>query len=180
MKKVMKNFGSIVVCLIEILVGVLLLVDPVGFTAGIIIAIGGVLTVSGIVMTINYFRTDAEEARARQGLVKGLFAIIAGVFCIFQSKWFIAVFPVLTILYGAATLIAGLFKVQLTVDLLRLKRKKWGWAAFSAILTLVAAFIIICNPFSSTVVLWTFTAVMLMVEAVLDIISVIVTSLKNE
>lgn len=71
-----------------------------------------------------------------------------------------------TILYGIATLINGLFKVQITVDLLRSQWSRWGWAAISTMLTILAAIIILMNPFTSSLVLWTFIAITLIVEAI--------------
>ena len=41
----------------------------------------------------------------------------------FRSGWFIAAFPVLTMLYGVATLVTAFGKLQWTADLLRLKHK---------------------------------------------------------
>ena len=43
----------------------------------------------------------------------------------------------------------------------------------SAALTIVCAVIILYNPFSSTAVLWTFIAITLIVEAVVDVIATI-------
>ena len=57
-----RNLGSVAMSLAEIVVGILLLVNPVGFTSGIIIAFGIVLMLMGISTTIKYFRTEPEEA----------------------------------------------------------------------------------------------------------------------
>lgn len=174
MKSLKQNANSIFLCLFELLVGVLLLIDPVGFTSGIIVAAGIVLLVLGLIKVIKYFRADMQEAAAGQLLVKGLVSLLFGCFCVFRSQWFIATFPLLTIIYGVATLVAGLGKVQLCVDLLRRKNKKWFLAAISAVVSIVLAVVIIRSPFASTAVLWTFTGISLIVEAVLDVITLIV------
>lgn len=62
MKFLKNNIGSIVSCLMEILVGILLLINPVGFTSGIIIGAGFVLLVTGLISVIKYFRTEPEAA----------------------------------------------------------------------------------------------------------------------
>ncbi|MGM9650464.1 MAG: DUF308 domain-containing protein [Faecousia sp.] len=64
------------------------------------------------------------------------------------------------------------------MDKIRLKLKKWYLTALSAILTIACAVVILCNPFSSTAVLWTFIAVILIVEAIVDIIAAIITKEK--
>ena len=179
MKTIRENMGGIITCFIEVLVGILLLVDPMGFTAGIIIALGALLMLAGIVRVIRYFRIDAGQAALEQSLALGLVYIIAGLFCVLNYKWFIVTFPVLTVLYGIVNLVSGLFKLQFTVDAIRMKAR-WGWTAFGAAVTLVFAVTILLNPFSSTIFLWTFTAVTLIIEAALDLLSIILVSRQKK
>lgn len=170
----MKNtLSGIVLCLFEILVGVLLLVNPVGFTSGIIIAAGVVLMISGLVSVIKYFRTPAWEACAGQSLTKGLIGLLLGAFCAFRSGWFVATFPVLTLLYGVVILITGLAKLQWMADTIRMKKQRWFLAGISALLSIVCGAIIISSPFGTMAVLWAFTGIALIAEAVFDIIVLI-------
>ena len=173
--KIRTKISSIVLALCEIVVGILLLVNPVGFTTGIIIFLGIVLLIMGLVSTVQYFRMEPEEAALKQGLTRGCLEILAGLFCVLNSDWFLATFPLLAVLYGVGTLITGIAKVQWTVDQIRMKMKKWFWTAISAVLTIACAVIIICNPFSSTLALWLFIAIILIVEAIMDIVAVIFT-----
>ena len=163
--------GSILGCLCELLVGILLLINPAGFTSGIIIALGAVLIAVGIKNIFLYFRTDPLIAATQQCLVKGLVAIIAGLFCILRSDWFIATFPLLTMLYGVVILITGVAKVQWAMDLRRMHIDEWFLAALGAVLSILFAVVILMNPFSTTAVLWTFVAISLIIQAVLDIIA---------
>ena len=156
--------------LVELIIGILLLVNPIGFTSGIIIAFGIVLMIMGISTTIKYFRTEPEEAAVSQILVKGLLMLLAGVFCAFNSHWFIATFPVLTLVYGVVILITGITKLQWTIDIIRMKRSKWFWAAISAAISILCGIVIITSPFSTTAVLWMFIGISLIVEAVFDMI----------
>ena len=107
------------------------------------------------------------------GLAIGLLTIAAGLFCILRTGGFVQTFPVLTILYGLAVLVAGFIKTQTTVDMLRLKRPGWIWMAVSAALSLSLAAVILFNPFDTTVFLWRFTAVVLLAEAVWDLVTLI-------
>lgn len=170
MKFLKRNLNVIILCLLEALVGILLLVDPVGFTTGIIIAAGISLAVAGLVCTVSYFRTDAMEAALRGMLIKGLAMLAAGAFCIFCPGWFVATFPLLTILYGVIVLFAGLCKVQWAIDALRLKTGRWFLPAISAFVSIVCACVILSNPFASAIVLWMFIGISLIVEAVLDVV----------
>lgn len=171
--------SKIVLSLCELIVGILLLVNPVGFTKGIITTFGVLLLIAGIISIIKYFREDPREAAIERKMAYGLLEIFGGLFCVLKSGWFITAFPILTVLYGVITLVTGITKVQWTVDMLRMKLKKWPIAAISAVVTLICAAVILGNPFSSTVVLWTFIGVTLMLEAVIDVVALIF-SIKNE
>ncbi len=165
-----RSFGSIAMSLAEIMIGILLLVNPVAFTSGIIVAFGIVLMMIGIGTTIKYFRTEPEEAAFSQTLVKGLIGLLAGAFCTFNSHWFLATFPVLTLVYGVVILVTGITKVQWTIDIIRMKHRKWFWMAISAAISVLCGIIVISNPFSTTAVLWMFTGISLIVDAVFDMI----------
>ena len=174
MKSLKENLNGVALCLFELVVGVLLLISPVRFTAGIITVAGVVLMILGLMDVVRYFRTSPDEAVLGQLLSKGILSLLLGIFCVWKTEWFIATFPVLTILYGILILVAGISKIQLTVDMLRRKNGKWFWAAISAAVSIVCAIVILQSPFTSTAVLWMFTGISLIVEAVLDIVALIV------
>ena len=155
---------------VELVIGILLLVNPIGFTSGIIIAFGIMLMIIGISKTVKYFCAEPEEAAVSQILVKGLLMLLAGVFCAFNSHWFIATFPVLTLVYGVVILVTGITKLQWTMDIIRMKRSKWLWAAISAAISILCGVVIITSPFSTTAVLWMFIGISLIVEALFDMI----------
>lgn len=180
MKKLKEKLVNVIMALGEVLVGILLLIDPLGFTAGIITGIGILLIALGTITTLGYFKAEPLEAVKGQKLTKGLCALAGGAFCIFQSDWFIVTFPLLTILYGVGILLTGITKVQWAVDMLRLKIKEWYYAAVSAAVTLAVAMVILMNPFATTAVLWTFIAVSLIVEAVIDVLAIFFSGKQTE
>ena len=165
-----RNLGSVAMSLAEIIIGILLLVNPVAFTSGIIVAFGIVLMITGIGTAIKYFRTEPEEAAVSQILVKGLLMLLAGIFCAFNSHWFIATFPVLTLVYGVVILVTGITKLQWTVDIIRMKRCKWLWMAISAAISIICGITVITTPFKTTAVLWMFIGIALIIDAVFDMI----------
>ena len=165
-----RNLSNMAMSLVEVIVGILLLVNPVGLTSGIIVAFGAVMMIAGLFSIIKYFRAEPEEAARSQLLAKGLLMLLAGAFCAFHSHWFIATFPVLTLVYGVVILITGITKIQWTVDILRMKRSKWFWMAISAAISIVCGVVIITSPFSTTAVLWMFIGISLIVEAAFDMI----------
>lgn len=174
------NVNGIIVCLFEILVGILLLINPVAFTVGIITVAGIVLVVLGLINTVTYFRCSALAAARGQFLMKGILSMLAGFFCIFDSQWFIATFPLLTIVYGLVILVSGMSKVQLTADMIRMKIKRWGFVAVSAVISILCAAVILGNPFASTSALWMFTGAVLIFEAIIDIVTMIIKGSNKE
>ena len=171
MRKINRSTGNLLTCIFETMVGILLLIDPVGFTSGIIVVFGIVLAVIGAISLFRYFREDAETASQESGLAKGIIFAIFGLFCAFKSEWFMVTFPLLTVLYGILTLVSGVSKVQWAVDMLRAKQKYWFVEVISAVLTIICAILILTNPFTSTAFLWTFIGVSMIVEAVVDVIA---------
>lgn len=180
MKMLKENANGFIVCLFEIVVGILLLVNPLGFTSGIIITAGILLCLSGLKSVIKYFRTETSEAVKSQLLFKGAVFLITGLFCAVKSDWFVATFPLLTVLYGIIILLAALIKLQNTVNMIRLKRKKWYISAIGAVASAVCSVIIMFNPFSSTAVLWLFTGITLVVEAFVDIVALLINGKESD
>ena len=174
-----RNANVIFICLFEALIGILLLFDPIAFSSAIVIVFGVALLAAGLIAVIDYFRTDAVEAALRRTLARGLAMLLAGAFCVLQPAWFIATFPLLTILYGVVILLTGLSKAQWTVDALRLKTGRWHFPAIGAAVSISCAFVVLANPFASTLVLWMFTGISLIVEAVLDILVLFFSSRRS-
>ena len=171
--KRMNNIKGIAGSLAEIVIGILLLISPAGFTTGIITAVGICMLAAGIFTVIGYFRTEAGEAAKQQLLLKGLAAVLAGAFCTFKAHWFIVTFPALSMIYGAAILVVGLGKVQLAFDMLRMKKSRWYLGLISAVISVICAVIILSDPFTSAAVMWMFTGITLIVEAIVDIVALI-------
>lgn len=171
MKKANPGAFILLMSLIETVIGILLLVNPVGFTSGIIVTLGIILAVTGLGKVVQYFRSDAEEAAQNGSLTKGILLVIFGLFCALKSEWFIATFPVITVFYGVLILVTGVSKFQRAVDMVRAKRKYWLIALTGALLTLIFAILIISNPFASTAVFWAFIGIVLIVEAIMDIVT---------
>lgn len=171
MNRINRNMGNLLTCILEALVGVLLLIDPVGFTSGIIIVFGIIISIIGVISLFRYFRENPETAAQESGLAKGLIFIVFGLFCAVKSEWFIITFPFLTVLYGILALASGVSKVQWAVDMLRVKQKYWFIEIISAALTIICAVLILINPFNSTAILWIFIGVTMIVEAVVDVLA---------
>ncbi|MCD8023360.1 MAG: DUF308 domain-containing protein [Lachnospiraceae bacterium] len=173
MEKMKRIPGKLVTCIAEIIIGILLLINPIGFTKGILIALGIGLIIVGAVNVVKYFKESPEEAANEKALASGLLLLLVGFFFALRTDWFIVTFPLLTVFYGIMNLVTGVSKIQWAVDMVRMKQKYWYIALIGALLTLLFAILILMNPFATTSVLWTFTGVTLIVEAIIDILTFI-------
>lgn len=137
--------------------------------------VGAVLLVAGIWCVIRYFTTPPAMATLEQQLTKGLISLLIGGFFLFRNEQVISIFPLLTQIYSIVILFTGMIKLQGGVDFLRLKQPFWYLPTISAVLSILLSVIILMNPFGSTVVLWRLAAVMLIADAVLDMVTLIFT-----
>lgn len=72
MTKSNRTIMNLIICISEILIGVLLLIDPVGFTSAVLMILGIALMILGAWKTVSYFRTSPEAAAQNGGLVVGI------------------------------------------------------------------------------------------------------------
>ena len=167
------KLGSGLICILEIVVGVLLLIEPVGFTSGIIIGAGVLMCLGGGLSIVRYFMVKPDVAAQKQLLFKGVLALMAGVVCITKCDWFIAAFPLLTVLYAIALLVLAAGKLQKMADLKRMGASRWYMPGISALLAAVMAAIILINPFGAVAAIWTFVAISLIAKAIVEILTIV-------
>jgi len=152
---------------------VLLLVNPDAVTSAFIIGAGAVMILTGIVFCTLYFVGEAEKMVIKQLLFKGLLLIILGVLCVTQYGVLLAALPFVTWVYAIAMLILAAYKVQCTVDILRLSGIRWYFPAISAALAVVLALFILLNPNTAMNIVWGFMGVSIILEAGLEIATII-------
>lgn len=171
MKETSSKFKGILLALCELLVAIILFINPSAFANGILILVGVLFLLIGVIYILYYFKMNPAEAALEQQFSHGLIALFIGGFCILKRNWILAAFPLLTALYGILMLGTAAAKIQWAIDMFRLKAKKWKFilASVGAVITLACAIIILCNPFTSTAVLWNFIAITLVIQAVLDV-----------
>lgn len=159
-----KHSTNLTLCLAELIVGILLLVNPTGFTRAIIMAVGAAVAALGVFNVLRYFRTEPAQAALEHRLASGLGQLVLGLFFLFKSDWLVGLFPVLTRLYGAGVLVLALFRIQQFVDARRLNLRKGLISGASALFTLLYAAMILFIPETT----WVFIGVMLLLEALMD------------
>ena len=173
MKFLKKNWPILLTALFLIAIGILLLIDPTGFTTSILKFGGILLILLGIWDMIKYFRADPVEGMKGSGFFSGLAMIAGGCFCLFKTGWFLRAFPVLAVVYGIFQILLGFRKLQRMVDAIRMKIAGWWLLAISAAVTLLFGFWITANPGTVLLGVWTFTGIAMIIEGVLDLVIMI-------
>ncbi len=170
MKKIFKGrTGSIVLCALQILVGVLLLIDPMGFTGSIIIGAGIVMILAGVVDATRYFTSAPQVGAAGQLLFRALLLGMVGLLCVTQSRGIQSTIPLLTMVYAGWMLVVAAMKIQQMTDMLRLKVGRWYMPAIAAGIAAVLGIVILLNPFGASNAVWMFVGISLIAEAVVDL-----------
>jgi len=173
------KWENIIISLCEIVVGILILIKPLKFTAGIIAAAGIMCVLLGLKYGVKYFRMDIIRASSQRDFFKALVMIGSGVFLVFGSGWLSATQQILNIVYGIALLLLSAEKVQWAVNLLRWQKPYWYVTGISAVLTVVMAILMLLNPFPGQIV-WIVLGISLIAEAILDMVALFFSEKKTK
>lgn len=169
MEKLKNNLPLIILIALELAVGILLLINAELFTRVILILFGVALMAVGVLFLVRSFTEADRGAMSWIALAVAAVAFVVGVLCTFFSGALINVFAVIAVAYGAILVISAIFKVKAYFDVRRMGLKPSPFTLLSAVIAFILGVIIILNPFKTVEVLWVFTGIVLIVQAVLDI-----------
>lgn len=153
-----------------ILLGVLFLVFPDTSSKIICYTAGGMVCLVGLVKIIEYFKTPVSLAEYSLSLVIGLTAVGVGAYVIIKPEALLGVLP--TVL-GVAVILDGMIKLQNTLDMLRLKDRRWWLTLIVAAVTLGLGVVLILNPFKAAEMLTQFIGIALIVTGICDLVALI-------
>ena len=180
MKALFKNFSGILVSIIEIIAGILLLINPTVFISYIVLIVGAFLVLAGLISGIKYFISPIEKAESSQDLFKALVSLSIGCFLMIKNDLFISqeAEKIISFIFGAAILLVGFTKIQHTFDKIR-KRQFFVVSLISAAITVACAVIILVGALALKI-LWIFAGITLIVEALVDIADMITGSIVSK
>ncbi len=180
MKEWIKKISvSLMLAVCELLLGILLLVNPVGLTSFVIVALGVLLLLLGALHLFQYIRLTREDAAETWKLASGAGLLAIGISIIANQPWMVEIMGTLTTLYGIIVLAAAFMKLQIAVDALRGKRPFWYLMAISFVVTAVLVTLLFIGVFAENAV-WIVTGIALIVLAVLDAVYFILGRTKKE
>lgn len=169
MEKLKNNLPLLILIVLELAVGILLLINAELFTRVILIVFGVALMAVGVLYLIRSFSDADRGVMSWIALAVSVVAFVVGVLCAFFSGSLINVFAVIAVIYGVILVISAIFKVKAYIDVSRMGLKPSPFTLLSAVIAFVLGAVIILNPFKTVEVLWIFTGIVLIVQALIDI-----------
>lgn len=173
MKSLKVNIPIILLILFEVAVGILLLVDPEGFTRMIIILFGIILLAIGITYLLRYLHGKKENINDLLSLTVAVVALAIGAICTFCSGAIIGLITAMAIIYGVILIISGIYKIN---NYFMIKKAQFPISAVSAasgVLAVILGVVIVVYPKNAAFSVWQLAGIVLIIEAVIDFLSII-------
>lgn len=176
MKILKDNIQTILFIVFEAVVGILLLTNPEAFTRTVIILFGIVLFVIGVICLVRFLNDRKRPVNNPLALIISVISLVFGAVCMFFSGAIIGLITAIAIIYGVILLIAGVCKIQNYFQ-----SKKSGLAVskvsiISGIIAIVLGIIVAVYPKSAAFSVWIVAGIVLLVNAAVDILSLILTA----
>ena len=150
--------------------GLVLLIWPGIATDVILNLCGAALLIAGAWKIARYFLRKDDYRAYNWDLSVGLVLALCGLALIAFKAALLSVVPVL---FGIALLIGGVAKIQAACNLRRMAYGRWYLTMIAAVISCILGFLIIANPFATTLVLVRVIGASIAVEAVQDLISIL-------
>ena len=165
-KELRLSWQELTIGLAAIVLGLVLLILP-GVAASVVLCgIGAIGIIIGIVHVVRYFTLDAKAAIFGFDLSIGL---VGGILVIILKDFLISLLPVF---FGLVVLLGGIAKVQTTLSLKRMNAPHWYMELVAAVISIALGTVILCNPFSTALLLMRIIGAALLVEGIQDLISI--------
>lgn len=167
------SWVSIIFSVLEIALGICLICLPNTTLLTFCYFVAGLIIVAGACSISNYFMFGFEPF----GFMKGVAEMVIGVCCLPLAKVFASP-EVFATVVGIFVVLAGLFKIQTSFDARRASAKGWWLYLIYGVMLVVFAVIMLCYPFGATSAFLIFFGVLMLIDAVWDIVTTISVNAK--
>ena len=163
--------GYIAMSVILMAAGAVLIAAPDTLASAMCSVLGVVSAVFGGVKIASYFSKDLFRLAFQHDLAEGILLMILGVTAAVKPELFLGFIGVI---FGVCVLADGLLKIQTAIDAKVFGVSKW-WLIFAAAIAAdIAGFFLIINPVDSAAVVAVILGVTLLMEGLLNLITVLV------
>ncbi len=138
-------------------------------------ALAAVLCIAGICCIIGYLRGSVLDGVMGMELALGLVTLFFGLLLLVKPTFLSALLP---FLWGVSLLIGGFSKIQLGVDLKRIGESRWWAVLIAAFVSFLLGILSITKPTFIASISVQFIGVSLIVESVLDLVTLLVINKK--
>ena len=163
--------GYIAMSVILMAAGAVLIAAPDTLASAMCSVLGVVSAVFGGVKIASYFSKDLFRLAFQHDLAEGILLMILGVTAAVKPELFLGFIGVI---FGVCVLADGLLKIQTAIDAKVFGVSKWWLILAAAIAADIAGFFLIINPVDSAAVVAVILGVTLLMEGLLNLITVLV------
>lgn len=168
MKYLKTNVPIILMILFEAAVGILLLVNPEGFTRTIIILFGVILLAIGLTYLMRYMSAKKEEINDPLSLVVAIVALAIGVICTFRSDLIFGLITAVAIIYGVILVIVGACKLHNYHSAKKIGAPVSAINVVSGLIAVILGIVITVYPKNAALSVWQIAGIILLLEAAVD------------
>lgn len=172
MKKIARElkWDALLTGILYIILGIMSLALPETMERILGYMIGVVLIIAGAVSMISYLLRDAHQNYYHNDFLHGLIGIAAGILILVKME---VVIGLISFLLGVMVLVSGCSKLQDVIDMKRLNCGNWVVMLVLAAVNVAFGVLLICNPFSWTILLFRLLGAGLIFSGVIDCIATV-------
>ena len=169
---------SLATIILSLVLGIMLIVDPMSLALVASELLGVVVTAMGIYDLINYFRTLNYAPFLRGSILSAIIKLVLGVFIFTHQSTVVAMFGYIFAIY---ILITSINSFEQSIILKQAHVDGWLLSMILSILVFIAGAYMLFDPFGSADIVFTYAGVVLIVQACSGIYTYIeVRHIKNE
>ena len=175
MKSLKSNLMNFMMIAFEIAVGILLLVDPEGFTTTVIVIFGATLLVIGAIFLFRYLGDRKEGNNNVLAICISSLSFIIGIVFTFFSGAIIGLITAIAVVYGIIIAVSGGYKLYVYFLFVKTDIPVSKISIISSIFAIVLGIVIIIYPKDWALTVWQLAGILLLVESAIDIASTVQT-----
>lgn len=157
--------AGMITALCSLALGLLMIIIPSVSVKLVCYLIGAALLLAGIIGAVLYFVNRSMLPGAGQ-LVLSIAGVLLGLFVIIKANWVVSF---MLVLLGLVAVLQGALGVYEAVSLKQMRVSLWWVTLIYGIAAAIMGIVIMCNPFSSAVVLTRVLGVVLLINGIADI-----------
>ena len=161
------KLSTILTALVLAVIGTVLVLFPGKALITILRVVGVGLILIGGIGVISYFVQKAPEKKSLWKMLVSAVEAIVGIVILANPALVISIYPVIM---GIVIIIDGLSNVLTSISMKRHSISAWKYSLVLALISILLGTIILCNPFSTASALISIIGVVLIYDAISNII----------